>query len=96
MIKSWNSLILGLILGLAWPAVVMVLFYLFKFMNYPLDIFLEQLLEMGLFTKFVSVCVYPNLLLFFIFIWRKLLYSARGVLMATILLGILVMILKFA
>ena len=94
--KSWNSLKLGTILGIAWPALVMVVFYFMEFVNYPLDIFFDKLMEMRLFSKLVSVCVYPNLLLFFIFIWRDRLYSARGVLLATILLGFLVIILKFA
>ena len=94
--KSWNSLILGAVLGIVWPLFVMILFYFLKFANYPIDIFFEKLMEMRLFSKFVSVCVYPNLLLFFIFIWKNLLYSARGVVLATILLGFLVIILKFA
>ena len=94
--KSWDSLKLGMILGVGWPLLVMILFYLVKFDNYPLNIFFDQLLELKLFSKFISVCVYPNLLLFFIFIWKNLLYSARGVLLATILLGFLVIILKFA
>lgn len=94
--SSWNSLKLGVILGIAWPVLVMVLFYLLKFSNYPLDIFFDQLLELKLFSKFVSVCVVPNLLLFFIFIWKDRLYSARGVLLATIVLGFLIIILKFA
>ncbi len=94
--KSWNSLKLGTVLGIAWPVVVMVVFYFLEFANYPLDIFFNKLMEMRLFSKFVSVCIYPNLLLFFIFIWKNRLYSARGVLLATILLGLFVMILKFA
>ena len=78
------------------PLVVMVVFYLLKFAQYPVAYFKEQLLQMQLFSKFISVCVYPNLLLFFIFIWKDRLLSARGVLMATILLAIGVFILKYA
>jgi len=94
--KRWDSLRLGIILGIGWPLIVMVVFYLVKFANYPLNIFFDQLLDLKLFSKFISVCVYPNLLLFFIFIWLNRLYSARGVLLATLLLGFLVIILKFA
>lgn len=94
--KSYDSLKLGAILGVGWPVLVMILFYFLKFANYPVDIFFDRLMELKLFSKFVSICVYPNLLLFFIFIWKNRLYSARGVLLATILLGFLVIILKFA
>ncbi|MFP4621955.1 MAG: hypothetical protein ACLFM7_11640 [Bacteroidales bacterium] len=93
--KSWNSLKLGVVLGIAWPVAVMILFYFVKFANYPIGIFFEKLTDLELFSKFISVCVYPNLLLFFIFIWKNRLYSARGVLLATILLGFLVVIMKF-
>ncbi len=78
------------------PLVVMVVFYLVKFSGYPIEYFREQLMSMKLFSKFISICVYPNLLLFFIFIWRNRLLSARGVLGATILLAIAVFIVKFA
>lgn len=94
--KKGGSMKLGLILGFLLPIVVMVVFYLTKFASYPVEYFREQLLNMQLFSKFVSICVYPNLLLFFIFIWRNRLYSARGVLGATILLALAVFIIKLA
>ena len=93
--KKPGSMKLGFILGLLFPGVVMMIFYLTKFSSYPVEYFREQLLNMQLFSKFVSICVYPNLLLFFIFIWRNRLYSARGVLGATILLALAVFIIKF-
>ena len=94
--KKGDSQKLGLILGILLPLVVAVLFYLFKFSNYPLEYFREQILQMKLFSKFLSISVYPNLGLFFLFIWRNRLYSARGVLMATMLLAVVVFIIKFS
>jgi len=93
--KKGNSVRLGLILGILLPVIVMALIYLIKFSGYPVAYFKEQLLEMKLFSKYLSICVYPNLGLFFIFIWANRLLSARGVLMATILLAIMVFVLKF-
>ena len=83
-------------MGVLLPLLVMLLFYLFKFSDYPLQHFREQLFEMKLISKYMSICVYPNLLLFFIFIWKDRLLSARGVLLATILLAIGVFIIKFS
>jgi hypothetical protein len=94
--KKGNSVKLGLLLGVLLPLFVMLLFYLFKFSDYPLQHFREQLFEMKLISKYMSICVYPNLLLFFIFIWKDRLLSARGVLLATILLAIGVFIIKFS
>ncbi len=92
--KKWNSLWLGFAIGIAWPVTVLFLFYLIKFSDYKFATFLDTIFELKLFSKFLSISVYPNLLIFFIFIWRNLLYSARGVLMATIILAIFVFIYK--
>jgi hypothetical protein len=94
--KKGNSVWLGLIAGILLPVIVMTLVYIMKFSGYPIEYFKQQLMEMKLFSKYISVCVYPNLGLFFIFIWANRLLSARGVLMATILLAIVVFILKFS
>jgi hypothetical protein len=94
--KKWNSLKLGFLLGIAWPLLVMVGFYFWKFEAIDFQYFWDKLFELKVFTKFISICVYPNLLLFFIFIWKNRLLSARGVLLATIVLAFFVMIFKFA
>lgn len=94
--KKWNSLKLGFLLGITWPLLVMVGFYFWKFEAMDFRFFWDKLFELEIFTKFISICVYPNLLLFFIFIWKNRLLSARGVLMATIVLAFFVMIFKFA
>jgi hypothetical protein len=94
--KKWNSIWLGFALGLAWPVIVGFIFYFTKFNEQELSNFIEALFELKVFSKFISLCIYPNLLVFFIFIWRNLLYSARGVLMATIILAFIVFIYKFS
>ncbi|MFP3860866.1 MAG: hypothetical protein ACLFUW_08595 [Bacteroidales bacterium] len=93
--KKWNSIWLGFGFGMGWPVLVLFLFYFIKFSNHGLIDFFNILFEYNLFSKFISLCVYPNLLIFFIFIWRNLLYSARGVLMATIILALMMLIYKF-
>jgi hypothetical protein len=95
MSKNWKSLWLGFAIGIAWPVIVLILFYFIKFSSYKFTEFLNTIGDLELFGKFISICAYPNLLLFFIFIWRNLLYSARGVLMATIILAIFVFILNY-
>lgn len=48
----------------------------------------------GTFLPILSLCVIPNLLTFFIFIWTKRDKSAKGVLMATFAFAIYVGIMK--
>ncbi|OFX83280.1 MAG: hypothetical protein A2W99_12300 [Bacteroidetes bacterium GWF2_33_16] len=95
MRSKFDSLTLGLILGIAAPVLTMLIVYLLKFNLYKVDELLDYLVAKQVFTKIVSLCVIPNLLLFFIFIRKNNLYSARGVLMATILFAAFVFITKF-
>jgi|SRR6056297_2517791 len=97
MNKKGNSLWLGFALGLLAPVLFILIFYGIKFSDqYSFSVFLDKLFELNIASKYLSICVYPNLLLFFIFIWKNRLYSARGVLFATIILAILVFILKLS
>lgn len=96
MRSKFDSLTIGLLLGIAAPIITMLIVYLLKFNLYKADEVLDYLVAKQVFTKIVSLCVIPNLLLFFIFIRKNYLYSARGVLMATILFAVFVFITKFA
>lgn len=96
MKSKFDALPLGLILGIAAPIITMLIVYFTKFNLYKIDELLDYLVAKELFTKIVSLCVIPNLVLFFIFIRKNYLYSARGVLMATILFAVFVFITKFA
>src|SRR6056297_4576 len=97
MNKKGNSLWLGFVLGLIAPMIFFMLFYFIRFSDqYSFSTFLNQLFELNVASKYLSICIYPNLLVFFIFIWKNLLYSARGVLFITIILAIIVFILKIA
>ncbi len=44
----------------------------------------------------ISLSVIPNLLLFFLFIWTNRTLSARGVIFATLLVAMVMLVLKFA
>ncbi len=96
MRSKFDSLPLGLILGIIAPIITMLIVYFLKFDLYKVDELLNYLVAKQVFTKIVSLCVIPNLVLFFIFIRKNYLYSARGVLMATILFAAFVFITKFA
>ena len=95
MRSKFDALSLGLILGIVAPLLTLLIVYFLKFNLYQIDELLDYLVTKQVFTKIISLCVIPNLLLFFIFIRKNYLYSARGVLMATILFAVFVFITKF-
>lgn len=84
----------GLIPGLILPVVTLLGFWLFR-SGASLMQFLATFQNMGILSKILSLSVLPNLLLFFIFIWTRRNFSARGVIFATLLVAFVMLILKF-
>jgi hypothetical protein len=95
MKSKYNSLSLGTILGLIVPIIAILLFYFGKSKTLTFIEFIDYLIYWHIYTKLLSLCVIPNLLLFFIFIWRELYYSARGVLLATFIYTFIIIGLKY-
>jgi len=89
-----NKRNIGLILGLILPVISAIIVYKTKFFYLTPGEFYNQLIEMGIHLKIVSLAVVPNLLLFFIFIWLNYLMAARGVLLATFIYAFAVFGLK--
>ena len=91
--KKFDTLLTGLIPALILPALTLVGFWIVKTDRGFVD-FLGYFQEMKMLSKVVSLTTIPNLLLFFLFIWAKRNFSARGVLFATFLLAFVMLILK--
>lgn len=91
-----DNLKLGLILGILAPALTILVVYLIQFSGYDFRELIDLLVSKKVFTKIISLCVIPNLALFFIFLNKNHYNSARGILMATIVFAIFVFITWFA
>ena len=90
---SYNSQLTGLISGLILPLIALLIFYYMRNMDNP-AVFFNQIIKAGIISHLVSLCVVPNLLLFFIFMWTNRLLSARGVISATFIYALIVLGLK--
>jgi hypothetical protein len=96
MTSKWNNIKLGLALGLLAPVIT---FFAFYFIRYPLlDLvkYIDFVFKQHVLSPLMSLCGIPNLLIFFVFIWRDFYFSARGVLLATFILAVVVFVIKFA
>ena len=91
--KRFDTLLIGLIPALILPALTLVGFWIIKSDRGFID-FLSYFQKMNMLSKVVSLTAIPNLLLFFVFIWTKRNFSARGVIFATLLLAFIMLILK--
>lgn len=94
MKARFNNLLLGAILGLFLPVLSFLGMYIVLSGSLNLAEYLQKITSSNVITKFLSLAVLPNLLLFFIFIWINYLKSARGVLGATIVSAFIIIILK--
>lgn len=94
MVLKYNNVKLGILLGLVAPSIVYFIIYLAGFNHISFVNFFQMLNEKDVFTKILSLCGLANLLVFFIFIWTNRLLSARGVLVATFIFTIIVLVLR--
>jgi len=91
MNSKLNSLATGLLVGVIGPLITLVAIYLITTSELSLRGYINQLIFFKVYTHIISLSVIPNLLTFFIFIWLNKLRSARGVLLATILLALILL-----
>ncbi len=91
-----NKVLFGLFLGLAVPLLTSYLLYAFAYHGaFGYSEFLKGLMHTSNLSRLMAVCALPNLIVFFLAINFQKLLAARGVVTATLILGILVVIFKF-
>lgn len=96
MKSKYNSTPLGMFLGVLLPVIAFFIFYFFNTDRFgSFETFINRVFFMNVLTKIISLCAIPNLLLFFIFMWKHLYKSARGVIAATFVITFIVLIIKF-
>lgn len=92
----FNKISYGIAVGLISPILFFLLYYIFRFGQYGFADYLRFLLESKKLPNVLSLTVLPNLAPFMLFINSNRYSSGRGVLGATIVLGIVIFIIKLA
>ena len=91
-----KTLITGLVVGLILPAAALLLFYAWQGDGISLLAFFIRQQQNRLLSPLLSLAVLPNLGIFWVFIKRNQYMQARGVIFATLLLAVCVILLKFS
>lgn len=78
-----------MISGTILPVIIFIVLYYSKFHQLEVISFPKQMLMGNLIPLVISWCILPNLLLFFVFNWADCLKSAKGVLVSTVIITIL-------
>jgi len=94
-VKKFDNLSFGLISALcvAFIANLGFYFYNIKLFKTPTG-YVEQLVNMNIYSEIISLCAVPNLLLFFFFLQTLRHRSARGVILLTFIFAFIVLIFK--
>ena len=91
----FNNIWLGAILGLVVPVITIFIAWRVRFDYMDLNEFFNTMMARKTMSAIISLCAIPNLLVFLIFIWLNNLFSARGVLLSTFIIGFIMLIIKF-
>lgn len=92
---KYNKVIIGLIPGIIIPVLTLIGFYIFKSRVDSLLAYIKLTIEMDLLSNVLSLCALPNLIIFFIFLSKNYYYSARGVIFATFIWALIVVIARY-
>ncbi|MCU0441316.1 MAG: hypothetical protein MUE96_02870 [Bacteroidia bacterium] len=93
--KIKDSLILGLIMGIILPVLGVLGFYYSKFAAVDLAQFVQVATKHKVLSPMLSLCAVLNLATFFLFLNKNYYLVARGIILATIIYGVTIVILKF-
>jgi hypothetical protein len=92
--EKYDNLIAGVISGLLFPLIVGLGVFAFTSHGKGIFAYLEKIYQAGIITHAISICVFPNVLIFLLFLRFDMLRAARGVLGMTILYAAIVFALK--
>jgi len=95
VISKYNRLWIGLIPGLLVPMISFFVFSIFKSKTIHIILYIKFVMSFSVLSKILSLCVIPNLAVFYFFINKEFYYSARGVILATLIWAIFIVIILY-
>ena len=93
--EKYDNVLTGLISGFLFPFIIGIIIYLFSSGHQSLHSYLVRIVDSDIVTHSISLCVFPNLLIFMIFNRFDMLKATRGVLAITIFWAVIVFGVKF-
>jgi len=92
--EKYDKLITGIISGAIFPAIVGLTVFAFTAHGKSLGAYLERISATNIVIHAITLCVFPNILIFLLFNQFDMLRAAKGVLAVTIVYLIIVFLLK--
>ncbi len=92
--NRYDRILTGWLIGTILPLIIFMITYQVKYNEVEFSVYLRNIWNMQIFIKILSLCVFPNLGFFLLFYRLKYDLAARGVILATFIYAIVVLILK--
>jgi len=84
LIEKYNNLLSGIVSGILLPLLVGLITFAFTSRGKGLLAYLERIVDANIMTHAITLCVFPNVLIFLLFNRFDMLRATRGVLAVTI------------
>ncbi len=88
--EKYDRVVTGLLSGLLLPFIIALLVFLFAKGDHTMQAWLRRIIDSDIVTHIITLCVFPNILIFLLFNHFDMLRASRGVLAITIAWAILV------
>jgi hypothetical protein len=93
--EKYDKVLTGIFSGLIFPFIVGIIIYSFSSGHLSLHDYLARIVGKDIVTHSITLCVFPNIIIFLIFNRFDMLKATRGVLAITIVWAIIVFGVKF-
>jgi hypothetical protein len=93
--ERYDKVVTGIISGLLFPFVIGMAIFLFTSGHQSLHTYLSRIADSNIITHSITLCVFPNILIFLLFNRFDMLKATRGVLAITIVWAVVVFGVKF-
>jgi hypothetical protein len=93
--EKYDRFITGLVGGLIFPFIIGMVIFLFSSGEMSLGSYLARLKDTKIITHSITLCVFPNIIIFLLFNRFDMLRATRGTLAITIVWAIIVFAIKF-
>ena len=90
-----NRFWLGFLIGLGFPVVLFLIYFLFRLKDLAISDYLNLLIHTGKIVHVISLSVFPNLIPFMFFVRTSRFKSGRGIMAITIIYALLIFFMKF-
>ena len=93
--EKYDKVLTGLISGFIFPFIIGLTIYIFTSGHQSLHSYLIRIADSNIVTHSITLCVFPNIIIFLIFNRFDMLKATRGVLAMTIVWAVIVFGVKF-